>query len=64
MLLSHLSPICIALGVLSCQATTLSPSDRAELEAHAAKLAICQERGREAGTYQAYDDCVRDAGAR
>lgn len=64
-MLSHLAaPICLALGLLSCQSTTLTPTDRAELEAHAARLAICQERGREAGTYAAYDACLRDAGAR
>lgn len=64
MLLSHIAPICIAVGLLGCQSTTLTPADRAELEQHAATLAVCQERGREAGTYAAYDACLRDAGAR
>lgn len=56
--------IATAIALASCGGPTLTPTDRAELETHAAKLAACQEQGREAGTYAAYEACKLDAGLR
>lgn len=46
---------------LGCSAM-FAPADRIQLEDQAAKLLHCQEVGREAGTYVAYDSCKKDSG--
>ncbi len=54
-----------ALSLTLWQCTpTLAPGDRDAINDTAAKLAKCQSVGREAGSYEAYDECVRVNGLR
>lgn len=51
-----------SLGLAVGACSLFGPAERDEIESTAAKLAHCQEMGREAGSYAAYDACKKDAG--
>jgi hypothetical protein len=54
----------IGVSAAGCGAPQLTPADRVEIVDHNVAIYHCQEAGREAGTYAAYDACMRDAGLR
>lgn len=62
---------CLGLSIMVAIAAVSSggcqynnPADRSALVEYGAKLEKCQEVGREAGSYQAYEDCTVEAGLR
>lgn len=55
--------IAVAWAILRCS-PAVTQSDRDELTRHADMLARCQQVGREAGHYEAYDNCVAANGLR
>lgn len=52
---------CLACGLGAC-AGAFTPADGSELLEHAGQLSRCQNVGREAGSYAAYDACKKEAG--
>lgn len=52
----------LVLVLMSCSKPALTPEDNLHIEALGKKLDICKAEGREAGSYQAYEDCKKDAG--
>lgn len=51
---------CIA--VISC--AVFGQAEQAQIAQDSATIFTCQTKGREAGTYKAYDDCMVEAGER
>lgn len=52
-----------SLVMLSC-GPTLNKDDIKHLDRTKDSINDCQDKGREAGVYQVYDDCMKDAGLR
>jgi hypothetical protein len=62
MKLRHLS-FAFMLTLFACgRVETPTAEQGLQLKAHDEKLVKCRAQGREAGTYQAYADCKKDAG--
>jgi hypothetical protein len=51
----------INLSLMACS-PAITPEDAVHIANHGVTLERCKAEGREAGSYQAYEDCKKDAG--